>query len=73
MGPQRFLGHSPEWIGWVPADEAVARSVEARRPVTLLDPAAPASRALAGVARWGPIDHARSARAFYERARAALK
>jgi len=70
---QRFLGHAPEWIGWVPTDEAVARSVELRRPVTLLDPAAPASRALASVARWAPIDQARSARAFYERARMALK
>jgi hypothetical protein len=47
--------------------------VELRRPVTLLDPSAPASRALASVARWAPIDQARSARAFYERARMALK
>jgi flagellar biosynthesis protein FlhG len=70
---QRFLGHQPEWIGWVPTDEAVVRSIEARRPVTLLDPAAPASKSLSSVARWAPIDQARSARPFYERARAALK
>jgi flagellar biosynthesis protein FlhG len=70
---QRFLGHAPEWIGWVPADEAVARSVEARRPVTLTEPGSPSAIALAGVARWAPIETARSARAFYERARHALK
>lgn len=70
---ERFLGHSPEWITWVPADPAVARSVEERVPVTLLDPEAPASRALDVVSNWGPIDHARTARAFYERARHALR
>lgn len=70
---ERFLGHSPEWIGWVPADEAVSRSVEVRRPVTLTEPNAPAAIALRGVAHWGPIEHARSARAFYERARRALR
>ena len=70
---QRFLGHSPEWVGWIPADPAVQRSVEARIPVTLLEPAAPASRALSTVAEWGPIDHAKSARPFFERARTALR
>ncbi len=70
---ERFLGHSPEFVGWVPTDEAVARSVEARVPVLLHAPDRPAAVALDGVARWGPIDHARSARAFFERARSALR
>lgn len=70
---ERFLGHSPEWITWVPADPAVGRSVEERVPVTLLEPDSPSSRALDIVANWGPIDHARTARAFYERARQALR
>ena len=51
----------------------MARSVEERVPVTILDPESPASRALDVVANWGPIDHARTARAFYERARHALR
>ena len=70
---QRFLGHSPDWVGWVPTDDAVVKSVEARVPVTLHTPKSPAAIALSGVARWAPIEHARSARAFYERARKALK
>jgi len=70
---ERFLGHSPEFIGWVPADEAVSRSVESRSPVTLTEPSAPSAVALSTVARWAPIETARSARAFYERARRALK
>ncbi|MEM7308781.1 MAG: AAA family ATPase [Planctomycetota bacterium] len=70
---KRFLGHAPEWIGWVPLDEAVPRSVEARQPVTLHAPTSPAAVALSGVAEWNPIEHARSARAFYERARSALR
>ncbi|MEW6073658.1 MAG: AAA family ATPase [Planctomycetota bacterium] len=70
---QRFLGHSPEWVGWVPADPAVPRSVEARVPVVLLEPASPAARALASVAEWGPIDHAKCERPFFDRARAALR
>ena len=70
---ERFLGHAPEWIGWVPTDEAVAHSVAIREPVTLSSPSSPAAKALSTVARWGPIEHARSARAFYERARSALK
>lgn len=70
---QRFLGHAPEWVGWVPADPAVARSVEARVPVLLLEPESGAARALASVAEWGPIEHAKSARPFFERARGALR
>src|SRR5262245_573505 len=53
---QRFLGHSPELVGWVPYDEAVLRSVEERVPVTLLVPESPAARAIDDVARWAPID-----------------
>jgi flagellar biosynthesis protein FlhG len=69
----RFLGASPEFIGWVPADEAVARSVQARSPVTLTEPGSRAARALAEVASWGPIDHARTTTAFYDKARRALR
>ena len=69
----RFLGHHPEHIGWVPADDAVGRSVQARRPVSLTEPESRAARALAKVAEWGPIDHARTTSAFYERARKALR
>ena len=70
---QRFLGHSPEFVGWVAADPAVARSVELRIPVSLLEPDSPAACAIDGVSQWAPIDQARGARAFFERARAALR
>ena len=70
---QRFLGHAPELIGWVPADEAVSRSVQARTPVVLHDADSPAARAITGVAHWAPIEHARTARAFFEKARRALR
>lgn len=70
---ERFLGHSPDWVGWVPADPAVPDSVEARVPVALSCPESPAAQALATIADWGPIDHARSARSFFERARDALR
>ncbi len=73
VASERFLGHSPEWVGWVPADPAVQRSVEARTPVTLLEPASPAARAISTVAEWGPIDHAKCARPFFDRARRALR
>ncbi len=69
----RFLGHSPEWVGWIPADPAVQRSVEARVPVLLLEPASPSARAMSTVAEWGPIDHAKCARPFFDRARSALR
>ena len=70
---ERFLGHSPEYVGWVPTDDAIVRSVETRVPAVLHAPDSPAAVALGAVARWGPIDHARSARAFFERARSALR
>ncbi len=70
---QRFLGHTPELVGWVPYDLAVLRSVEQRVPVTLLEPDSPAARAIEGVANWAPIEHSRGTRAFFERARAALR
>jgi len=69
----QFLGHHPELIGWVPADEAVSRSVQARKPVSLTEPGSRAARAMAKVAEWGPIDVARTTSAFYERARKALR
>jgi flagellar biosynthesis protein FlhG len=46
----RFLSVRLESIGWVPADEAVPRAVRAQRPVLLVSPDAPASRAIAAVA-----------------------
>lgn len=70
---QRFLGHAPEWVGWVPADPAVVRSIESRTPVVLMDPGCQAARAISNVSEWGPIDHAKSARPFFERARGALR
>jgi flagellar biosynthesis protein FlhG len=69
---QRFLASHPEWIGWVQADEAVARSIEARVPVTLAEPESPAARALLEVARWSALEHARTSSPFYERALRAL-
>jgi flagellar biosynthesis protein FlhG len=69
----QFLGHHPEFVGWVPADEAVSRSVQARRPVSLSEPGSRAARALARVADWAPIDVARTTSAFYERAGKALR
>jgi flagellar biosynthesis protein FlhG len=69
----RFLGASPEYVGWVPQDDAVARSVQARSPVTLLEPDSRAARALEKIAAWEPAVGARSAGAFYERARRALR
>lgn len=70
---QRFLGHHPELIGWVPQDSAVPRSVQQRVPVTLSAPESAAANAIRQVASWPPIDHARSTTAFYERARKALR
>lgn len=70
---QRFLGHTPELVGWVPYDMAVLRSVEQRIPVTLLEPESPAARAIDTVSRWAPIDQSRGTRAFFDRARAALR
>ena len=70
---QRFLGHSPELVGWVPADPAVLRSVEARVPVSLLEPEGAAAGSLRRISQWGPIDHAKSAKPFFDRARNALR
>jgi len=70
---QRFLGHAPELIGWVPADPAVPQAVQQRVPVVISYPESAAAQAIERVARWGPIDHARTSSAFYERARRALR
>ena len=70
---ERFLGHSPEFVGWVPADPAVSSSVQCRKPVVGSYPSSPAARSLTAVANWGPIDHARTTSAFYEKARRALR
>ena len=42
-------------------------------PVSLNEPDAASARAIRSVARWAPIDHARCARPFFERARSALR
>lgn len=68
----KFLGVHPEYVGWVPQDDAVGRSVQARTPVTLSEPSSHAALGLRRVAAWGPLDHARTATAFYDRARRAL-
>lgn len=68
----KFLGVHPEYIGWVPQDDSVARSVHLRTPVALSEPGSRAAVALRQVAAWPPLDHARTATAFYERARRAL-
>lgn len=70
---KRFLGHAPEFVTWVPADERVLASIQDRHPVCLSAPDSPAARALEHVSRWPPIDLARTPRAFYDKARRALK
>jgi flagellar biosynthesis protein FlhG len=70
---QRFLGHAPQYIGWIPADSSVSRSIARREPVTLMDPSSPAGHAIEAVANWTPIDFARTQRPFYARARSALR
>ena len=47
---QRFLDMEPRWIGTIPEDRSVVRSVAARRPVVLFDPTCPASLALTALA-----------------------
>ncbi len=69
----RFLGHHPEYVGWIPTDPAVGKSVERREPVLLSYPESSAAQALRRVAGWGPIEHARTTSAFYEKARRALR
>lgn len=69
----KFLGHTPELIGWVPADPAIPQAVQMRKPAVLSYPDSPAAIAIQRVADWAPIDHARTATAFYEKARRALR
>lgn len=69
----RFLVSQPEWIGWVQADDAIIESVEARVPVTLRHPESQAARSISQIAEWGPLDHARTSSAFYDRALRALR
>jgi flagellar biosynthesis protein FlhG len=70
---QRFLGAAPEYVGWIPHDEAVGRSVARRSPVILLEPESRAARSLERVAEWEPISRNHNVDAFYERARRALR
>ena len=69
----KFLGTQPEWIGCIPADDAVLASVESRDPVVRSDPDSEASRAIALVSAWPALDLARTSSAFYDRARRALR
>lgn len=69
----QFLGTHPELVGWVPADEAVGRSVQLRKPVSLAEPSSPAAQAILRISAWGPLDIARTPSSFYERARKALR
>ena len=69
----KFLAKTPEFIGWVPHDEAVSHSVQARQPVTLRDPESPAGQAIARISRWDAIDQIRRTGSFYDAARRALR
>jgi flagellar biosynthesis protein FlhG len=69
----RFLGCAPERVGDVPADPSVPRSVEARTPVAVLEPASSAAGALDRVAGWNGFERPFSGMAFYDRALAALQ
>lgn len=70
---QRFLGHSPEFVEWIPADVAIVRSVQNRVPVALADPDALSSRSLEVVADWPALELARTSRPFFDKARRALR
>jgi hypothetical protein len=41
--------------------------------VTLLEPGSRAALAVQKIAEWGPLDHARTTSAFYDKARKALR
>ncbi|QDV08885.1 Flagellum site-determining protein YlxH [Planctomycetes bacterium Poly30] len=69
----KFLGHTPELIGWVPADPAIPQAVQMRQPAVISYPESGAARAIKRIAGWPPIDHARSATGFYDKARRALR
>jgi len=47
----KFLGAEPRWIGDLPDDRAVARSVAVRRPVVISEPGSEAAAALRELAR----------------------
>jgi hypothetical protein len=57
----------------VPADPHGAHRVEARTPVSVVAPHSLAALALARVAEWPPLECARTASPFYERALKALR
>lgn len=69
----KFLGHTPELIGWIPADPAVPQAVQMRKPAVISYPDCAAVKSMKRVANWPPIDHARTVQPFYERARRALR
>lgn len=69
----KFLSKAPELVGWVPHDDAVSRSIQARKPFVLRDPDCEASQALARIAAWSAIDTPRTTGGFYDAARRALR
>lgn len=69
----KFLAKSPELIGWVPHDESVGHSVQARKPIVLREPDSPAGLAIARVADWSVIDEPSTGLSFYEAAKRALR
>lgn len=69
----KFLTKAPELVEWVPHDDAVSHSVQARKPVVLRDPESPAGLAIARVAQWPAIDEARGNGSFYAAAKRALR
>jgi flagellar biosynthesis protein FlhG len=70
---QRFLGHVPDYIGWIPQDDEIYWSVQQRKPVCLGAPDSEAAIALEKIAKWNPSVHLQTSRSFYERARRALR
>jgi len=69
----KFLSRTPELVGWVPQDDAIGRSVQARTPIVLGEPRSAAAAAIARVAAWPGIDAVRAHGSFYEAARRALR
>ncbi len=70
---RRFLGHVPEFIGWIPQDDEIYWSVQQRKPVCIGSPESSSAIALEVISSWGAIEQSRSTKTFYERARRALR
>jgi flagellar biosynthesis protein FlhG len=70
---RKFLGRSPALVGCVPADDAVARSVQARTPLVIRSPQSASAAAIERISRWPVIEDSRGIGPFYEAARKALR